>query len=484
MKKSKKKLVLLIIVIIVIGVGAFWYINNKKATSKTESTYTTATAVKGDLKIEYTDEGSADIGIKELKFTIDGTINEIKVKENDVVKKGTVLMTIDDKDYVTSSKQADISYQNSKISYEKSKVSLQTTLTTLKSQVDDAKTKLDLAKDKYEDLLVEYKVEGEVYNTVKVDDSNLKTIELEYNSMLASPSAYSQNEIKNKEISYENAKSNYNTSINNAISELKEAKSNYDSTVSDYNKAVSDYNIEKNMNYDEKLNKLSLDKAILDYKTSKDELNDTKLVAPYDCRILNITVKVGDDVTKDTVVMQVRKNENPMVISNVAESDIGNVTVGMDVEVTSDNLEGQIFTGKVTKISNVATDSENTVSYEVDMLLDKDYEQIKDNMTCNISFIIQQKKDCIKIPNKAVYMENGSQYVKVLGSDNKVTAKKITTGFTDGTDSEVIEGLNEGDTVTIAATSSSTKSTSTKSSSSKSSSSKSTSSNMPPMYGG
>ena len=47
----------------------------------------------------------------------------------------------------------------------------------------------------------------------------------------------------------------------------------------------------------------------------------------------------------------------------------------------------------------------------------------------------------------AIYLENGTQYVKVRNADGELEHKTITAGFSDGRMSEILEGLSEGDAV-------------------------------------
>ena len=50
-------------------------------------------------------------------------------------------------------------------------------------------------------------------------------------------------------------------------------------------------------------------------------------------------------------------------------------------------------------------------------------------------------------PVRAVTQENGADYVKVREEDGAIVKKKVTTGFTDGINTEIREGLSEGETV-------------------------------------
>ncbi|MGL4336089.1 MAG: HlyD family efflux transporter periplasmic adaptor subunit, partial [Turicibacter sp.] len=57
--------------------------------------------------------------------------------------------------------------------------------------------------------------------------------------------------------------------------------------------------------------------------------------------------------------------------------------------------------------------------------------------------------DVLMLSNKAITLKDGKQVVNVKNEDGTVTETEITTGFSDGKNSEIISGLSEGDTVVV-----------------------------------
>ncbi|MFR9233293.1 MAG: hypothetical protein ACLVLH_09930 [Eisenbergiella massiliensis] len=55
----------------------------------------------------------------------------------------------------------------------------------------------------------------------------------------------------------------------------------------------------------------------------------------------------------------------------------------------------------------------------------------------------------VYVSNRAVSRENGKSYVKKKEADGSITRQEIITGFSDGVNVEIKEGLSEGDTVLI-----------------------------------
>ncbi len=70
-------------------------------------------------------------------------------------------------------------------------------------------------------------------------------------------------------------------------------------------------------------------------------------------------------------------------------------------------------------------------------------------MTAFITFLKKEKTDVLLVPNKAIFVEDGKQYVNVKQSDGKTKKTAITGGLTNGIQTEVVEGLKQGETVVI-----------------------------------
>jgi multidrug efflux pump subunit AcrA (membrane-fusion protein) len=90
-----KKILLIFILIAISSVGLYAYQKTGSATK----TATKSTAVKmGSLKISFAIDGKTSIERRDLKFTVNGKISRINVKEGQEVKRGQLLMSLDTQD--------------------------------------------------------------------------------------------------------------------------------------------------------------------------------------------------------------------------------------------------------------------------------------------------------------------------------------------------------------------------------------------------
>lgn len=222
---------------------------------------------------------------------------------------------------------------------------------------------------------------------------------------------------------------------------------------------------------------LALAKANLDHCT---------IISPVDGIVISRNVDVGQTVAASLnapIIFVIANDLAKMQIdSNVSEADVGNVRPGEDVDFTVDAYPNTTFHGKVRLVRNAATTVQNVVTYDAVIDVDNSDLKLKPGMTANVSILVTQHDDVLKIRNAALRVRmpepsgspspsptripgapHGSHakkkkaeealansertvYVMPEGATEPVPVK-IRTGIDDGIDTEVLEGLKEGDMV-------------------------------------
>ena len=135
----------------------------------------------------------------------------------------------------------------------------------------------------------------------------------------------------------------------------------------------------------------------------------------------------------------------------VDETDISQVHLGQAAKVDVDAFPKQPFSGKVTKISSAATMQDNVVTYMVTVSLDKyPVGLLKPQMTANITLTVSEKDNVVLVPSESVKQKKGVNQVVVLTGGNKGEVRTVTIGATDGTNTEIQDGLKEGEQVVLA----------------------------------
>lgn len=70
-------------------------------------------------------------------------------------------------------------------------------------------------------------------------------------------------------------------------------------------------------------------------------------------------------------------------------------------------------------------------------------------MTGDVTFITRETKQVCYVSNRAIFREGTRSYVKCRDENDKIVEKDVVTGFSDGVNVEILEGLSQGDVVLI-----------------------------------
>lgn len=136
------------------------------------------------------------------------------------------------------------------------------------------------------------------------------------------------------------------------------------------------------------------------------------------------------------------------------------VKVGNKVTITLSAFSDKTYTGKIVAIDTTGTVSSGVVSYPVTITLDSGAPDIFANMSATANILTDFKEGVLIVPNGAIITQNNETFVRTL-KDNVLTNIPVVTGLTSDTETEVISGIDEGQSVVTAITTTSTTKTTT-----------------------
>lgn len=158
----------------------------------------------------------------------------------------------------------------------------------------------------------------------------------------------------------------------------------------------------------------------------------------------------SDDLINKGAMVSYVKEEAYTVSIDVLEEDISSVKIGDNVNITIKAYADTAYKGTVLSITTAATsDYATTVSYPVIIKIEEDTSKLYGGMTAEATFVKDSVTDVLYVSKKAVQeIENKSYvYIKDIAGTQKMT--EVETGFSDGTNIEIISGLKEGEIVYI-----------------------------------
>jgi len=205
-----------------------------------------------------------------------------------------------------------------------------------------------------------------------------------------------------------------------------------------------------------------VEQAKASLKVAETNLMYTRIVSPVDGIVISRNVDVGQTVAasfQTPTLFTIAQDLTKMQIDcNVSEADIGRVKTGQTVEFTVDAFPDLLFKGRVSQVRNAPITVQNVVTYDVVVRVDNPEFKLRPGMTANVSIIVEEKKDVLRIPNSALrfrpsWVEREKRMGKGKGvwimDGDKPKRVELSTGISDGSYTEVISGLREGDNVII-----------------------------------
>ncbi|MHB8778649.1 MAG: efflux RND transporter periplasmic adaptor subunit [Anaerolineales bacterium] len=178
-------------------------------------------------------------------------------------------------------------------------------------------------------------------------------------------------------------------------------------------------------------------------------LNMAYLIAPFDGTITQANPAVGDQVSAGKVGFRIDDLSHLLVDVQVSEVDINSVSPGQPATLTFDAILGREYHGEIVQVGQAGDTVQGVVSFTVTIELDDADELVKPGMTTAVNIVVEEVKDVVLIPNRAVRLVDGGRVVYVL-VDGKPVQVKVRLGSSSDTMSAVVEGdIKEGDLIIL-----------------------------------
>ena len=207
------------------------------------------------------------------------------------------------------------------------------------------------------------------------------------------------------------------------------------------------------------LAKLQVNSAYLSYLE-----NSPTIRANLSGVINNITIVPGMDIsssvsssgsvnTQRVAIIEIQGF--PLATFNVTEIDVSSIKQDQKATVTFDSIPDKTFTGKVVSVDRIGSVSSGVTNYPVIIQFDTEIPELLPNMTASANIIVDTVADALLIPTTAVQTTNGQSYVRILKGGN-ITSVDVKIGKSSDSETQILSGLSEGDTVITSVTQSTT----------------------------
>lgn len=178
-------------------------------------------------------------------------------------------------------------------------------------------------------------------------------------------------------------------------------------------------------------------------------LDLAKLTAPFDGTITQASPVIGDQVTAGAPGFRIDDLSSLLVDVQVSEVDINNVSVGQGATLSFDAILGKTYSGEVVGVGQAGDTVQGVVSFTVTVELTDADEQVKPGMTAAVNVVVEEVKDAVLVPNRAVRLVDGERVIYLL-KDGQPLPVTITLGASSDTMSVLVSGdVKEGDLIIL-----------------------------------
>lgn len=384
-KLSLVKKIVLLVVIFAVG---YFIVSKLFFNKSSQITYQTEKVTKGSLIVTVTGSGTvASTNSSNITTSATGVVKNIYVKDGDVVKTGDKIAELElDLEGQQKSSQAWASYQS-------------------------AKNSLQTAKDNL------YSAQADLY-TKWQSHFDLATSSL-----------------------YENSDGTPNTPERQSQTDYKVSENNWLSAEAKYKaqqKAIEQA-------------QLSLNTAWYSYQQAS-----PIIYAPISGTVSGLSLQMGTVINSQSSsntsattnkIANIKTDALPTLSINLTEIDVPKIKIGDKATITFDAFSDKTFTGKVISIDTVGSVSSGVTNYPTVILLDTKSNVILPNMGITANIITNTKDNVLLVSSSAVKTDDsGNNYVQIL-KNGKPVNQNVEIGLVSDTQTEIISGLNEGDTV-------------------------------------
>jgi len=367
-----------------------------------EVTSQTVEVVRGDLIISVS--GSGSIGVaNEVKLAFDGggKVDKIYVDEGDEVSQGEVLAEL-----------VPIDTEALELALLKAEIALHR-----------AEYNLDKAKHPYTD--------DEIENAEDVvDDAE------DYLDFVGYMLAYALQHGSAQEVQQ------WQTELYRAEASLDEAEDRLEAMLS----APDEDEIE--------ILEMEVDAAEQALDEAESKLEIENITAPFDGVVTSVDVEEGDIIPESgmsqvTIVCLIDPTSMELGV-DLDEIDIPDVKLNQRTIIEVDALPDVQLEGKVISISPLPTVEAGVVLYNVKIGFDVPQGSgLKVGMSATADITTNERGGVLLVPDRAIKQDSQGNSMVWVKVDEQIEARSVVIGISDGFQTEIIDGLDEGEIVAI-----------------------------------
>lgn len=185
---------------------------------------------------------------------------------------------------------------------------------------------------------------------------------------------------------------------------------------------------------------------------ARTQLDQTRIVAPFDGVVAEVSTEVGEWITPSPPglpippVVDLLNPTSLFISAPIDEMDAERVHVGQDVRISVDSRRGESFKGRLVRVAPYVLDvveQNRTVEIEAEFSDLEVVSSLLPGTSADVEVIIERRGDVLTVPSTAV--ADGRRVLVVV--DGFLEEREVVSGLGNWRTIEILEGLTEGETV-------------------------------------
>lgn len=204
---------------------------------------------------------------------------------------------------------------------------------------------------------------------------------------------------------------------------------------------------------DIKMQEIRLAQAETALQDAQLKLEKATLTAPFAGVVTAVHVSEGE--LASGLAVEIVDPHSLEAVLSVDEIDVGQLAVGQPATITLETWPNEEIGGEITAVAPSAASNGGLVTYEVHLSLADTELPVRVGMTANANLLTDSREDVLLVPNAALTAdrEKGTYTVNLVrpaedGTTN-FTQVEVSIGLKDNLNTQITDGLVEGDAVLI-----------------------------------
>jgi HlyD family secretion protein len=443
----RRALIILLIVGIVAGASWFGYQQFGGAKAAASPDYQVVTVARGDITATVSATGTVLAERQaNVAFQSSGTVVRVAVKVGDTVKAGELIAQLDTKDLELAVKQAQLGLRTAEAQLAQLRAGPNA------SDLAAAQAALASAQAAYQQLLQGADADQQAAARAAVEQARvaLSQAQQSYDRIKDLPNSGMMPQalqLQQATINYETAQAQFRVTTRGANqaqiaasqAQVAQAQSALDRLL----RGASKEQIE--------IAEAAAEQARLNVEQAQRRVDNARLTAPWEGVVTVVNLVEGALAQPAAPAIQLADQSVLHINVQVDEVDIAGLAVGQPVQIELDALPDQRLQGRVTSIAPAATlDATGIISYLVRIDFIQTNASARPGMSATAAITSNTRAAVVLVPNRAVTFDRATGQTFVEKQAGAGTQRvEVRLGLRDEQQSEVREGLAEGDQVVI-----------------------------------